>query len=157
MDFPASCAAARRPAVTGVHGLKRSLGLSKFANCIKAENSMKWSWRITSMGSSSSSVHIMLRSALLMFDCTSSRTARPKRRRRSSISTAARRSSASSSSSDKSAFRVTRNREVLTISIPGNRRSRCASMRSSSKMKSSESGTGMQRGKLRGTLTRANR
>ena len=86
---------------------------------------------------------------------TSRRTASPKRRRRSSSSMAMRRSSASSSSTVKSALRVTRKRCASSTSIPRNRSARFASMTWSIGMNRFGS-TSRRRGRICGTLTRAN-
>ncbi len=90
-----------------------------------------------------------------MVDATSSRTTSPKRRRLSSSSTARSRSSASSETV-KSASRVTRKKSWRTISMPGNRPSRCRAITDSSGTNVS-SPIGTNRGSTSfGTLTRAN-
>ena len=86
---------------------------------------------------------------------TSRRTASPNRRRRSSSSMAISRSSASSSSIARSALRVTRNRWCSRTSMPLKSRSRLASI-TWSMSTNREGSTSSSRGRIWGTLTRAN-
>ncbi len=92
----------------------------------------------------------------LMLGSTSRRTTRPNLLRLSSLSMNSSRSSASSSSMVMSALRVTRNATWETISIPGKSDSRWAAITSSSAMIWSPPGRTRNRGRIGGTLTRAN-
>ena len=157
MDLPASCAADKRPATSGGHGVNRSAGKSILAIWKSAVSAIGARWRVTSVASSSSSSISIANMSASMVSGTSRRTALPKRRRRSSISTAANKSSASSSSSDKSALRDTRNVWHCSMFIPGNSRPRFAVITSSINTKRVEPGTDMKRGKFCGILTRAKR
>src|SRR6266540_2346198 len=91
-----------------------------------------------------------------MLTASSSRTTAPKRRRRSYCSTATRRSSASSSATSMSASRVTRKGWASTTTMPGKSWSRCAMTTCSSGTNVEPSASGTKRGRMSGTLTRAN-
>ena len=157
IERPVWSATASLPAVTGSHGVSLRSGLGKRCNCHKQVRSSGAKWYDTSVfsSSSSSSKIASIRESIPL--STSSRTALPNLRRRSSSSTACKRSSASSSSSsERSAFRVSLKVDAPSIVIPGNNRSRCATMTSSTVMKRVSS-TWTNRVKNVGTLMRANR
>ena len=87
----------------------------------------------------------------------SMRTTRPNFVRRCSTSSIASSRSSSSSSSSKSVSRVTRNGWLVTMSMPGNRRSRCAAITCSIGTNRVSSASGRNRGRTGGTFTRAKR